>query len=70
EWSSIASMGMQSMMSAIGLINETLDGSDLEPFVVEHLQPSEEVIESWRHEVKVVLIRDFLLGVVEGEVVG
>lgn len=70
EWSSIVSMGMQSMRFAIGLINETLDSSGFATFEVDRLKPSEEVIDGWGQKLGTGDVRGFLLDVVEGEVVG
>ncbi len=67
DWTPIALMGMQSMQSAIELINETLDGTGFAAFDLDSLRPSEEVIESWRYEVEKVDVRNYLLGIVEYE---
>jgi hypothetical protein len=61
DWTFVASKGMEAMYDAIEETEAPID--------LESLNPSEEVIDGWRQKVGTVDIRDFLLAVVECEVV-
>ncbi len=67
DWTLIVSAGMQSLETAIGLINETLQDTDFKSIDVESLKPEAGIIEEWERKVEEIDIRNFLFGVVASE---
>lgn len=67
DWTLIVSAGMQSMETAIGLINQTLQDTGFKSIDVESLKPDASIVKEWGLKAEEVEVRDFLLGVVEVE---